>query len=146
MCCRRRLPPIIFLDFLYVPAVAVLQELVDEYEPTFVLTTSWLRLMDREACDGLLAQCDLAFLWERLHEQWEAPQVRGQTRFDAIQSWLRLNHGGESFVIIDDALSGTGLQESRYNKQGRVVLCEVNTGLLSEHLPRLRNALNNPAT
>lgn len=80
------LKPIIFLDFngydvfspdppedlwrrlFHPPAIAVLQELVSEFAPKFVLTTSWLRLMNREGCDTILKQCGLSFISESLHE------------------------------------------------------------------------------
>ena len=80
------MPPIIFLDFddviclnapyggydvcapdppedlwsklFHPPAVAVLRVLVDEFDPRFVLTTSWLRLLDRSGFDGLLSTLD----------------------------------------------------------------------------------------
>lgn len=136
-------PDELWPQLFHPPAITVLQELVNEFGPSFVLTTSWLRLMDRERCDALLERCGLEFVSEGLHVHWEAPPVSGRTRLDAIEGWLQAHHRGEPFVIIDDVLSGTELRESRFHAEGRVVLCDVNEGLHHGFLPGLRNALTN---
>ena len=123
------------------PAVAVLQELVSEFAPKFVLTTSWLRLMDREGCDTILKRCGLSFISESLHEHWEAPPMSGRTRLQAIEAWLEGNHQGEPFVVIDDELSGVGLEGSQLDLEGRVAMCKAGEGLHLGYLSSLKRAL-----
>lgn len=67
--------------------------------------------------------------------------MSGRTRLHVIEAWLEDNHRGEPFVIIDDVLSETGLAESQFVADGRVVLCKVSEGLHRGYMPRLRAAL-----
>lgn len=48
---------------------------------------------------------------------------------------------GERFVVLDDAVSGTGLEGSALDMQGRLILCDVDVGLHAGHLPKVRRAL-----
>lgn len=125
------------------PAVDVLLRILDEYNPHVVLTTSWLRLMDREAFEELFRRTGLTRVAESLHPvAWEAPETCGLTRLEAIDAWLATHRRRyEPFVILDDALSGTGLIGSPLDRREAVVLCEVGVGLTTRHLDQVRRAL-----
>ena len=125
----------------HAPAVKALKAIVDEFDPQFVITSSWLRMMDRDAFEGLFERCELQFIGRQLHEAWAAPQVPGMTRLEAIEAWLERHHGSQPFVVLDDPLSGTGLSGSRLDASCRVVFCAVNEGLHAAHLPQVRQAL-----
>jgi hypothetical protein len=125
----------------HAPAIEALKAIVDEFDPLFVITSSWLRMMDRDAFEGLFEKCDLQFIGRRLHNAWEAPQDSGMTRLQSIEQWLWRHHTGQAFVVLDDPLSGTGLAGSRLDATGRVVFCAVNEGLHAGHLPLVRRAL-----
>ena len=139
------------------PAVDTLLQIIAEYNPYFVLTTSWLRFMDRDRFEGLFRRTGLTQVAASLHPAaWEAPQVdvslpplawetpRTQlsTRLEAIDAWLTAHHRHEPFVILDDELSGTGLIRSPLDQRGSVVLCEVGVGLTTRHLDKVRRALD----
>ena len=125
------------------PAVHTLLQIIDEFNPHFVLTTSWLRLMDREGFEELFHRTGLEKVARSLHPvAWDAPQVRGETRLEAIEAWLATHGRREPFVVLDDELSGTGLRGSLLDEAGSIVLCEVNVGLTSAHLQRVRRALS----
>jgi hypothetical protein len=136
-------PEEIWKQIFDVKAMVLLKAVLKEFDARVVITSSWLRLLDREAVLALCAKTGHQFLADALHGAWEAPQNRFQTRAQAIERWLASNHRGEAFVILDDSLSGTGLVGSSFDKAGRLVLCEVNVGLGEEHQAAIVNALNN---
>ena len=122
-------------------AVDTLLQIIDKYNPQFVLTTSWLRFMDREGFEDLFRRTGLAQVAASLHPTaWEAPQAHGDTRLEAIDAWLAAHQHHEPFVILDDELSGTGLIGSPLAEGGSVVLCEIGVGLTPGHLDAVRRA------
>lgn len=123
------------------PAVELLRVITEEFDPRFVITTSWLRLLDRDGFDRVFQKTALDCVGQRLHQAWQAPQDRGMTRHAAIKRWLAMHHCGEPFVVLDDEWSGSGLPGSRMHKHGRVVLCQIGVGLHAGHLDAVRVAL-----
>ena len=119
----------------------LLLQIAREFQPHIVLTTSWLRLMDRPGFDALFGATGLAELVPLLHEQWEAPQGRGATRWQAIEAWLCAHYQGQPLAVLDDTLSGTGLAQSPLHQAGRVVLCDVGVGLTEALAARLASIL-----
>jgi hypothetical protein len=138
-------PDDLWTRLFHEPAVRTLEVIVTEFDPQVVITTSWLRFMERAAIEHVLMKCAMSFVAERLHAAWEAPGVLGKSRLQVIEAWLQKNHLGEPFVVLDDALSGTGLSGSRWHRQGRVVLCKVDEGLHERHLAQVRRALSTRA-
>lgn len=123
------------------PAVEVLLHIQKVHAPRVVVTSSWLRLMERDGCEDLFRRTGLDVIADALHVHWEAPAMTGMTRLDAIERWLSLHYRGEPLVILDDDLSGTGLKDSRFDRAGRVVLCRRDVGLTADHLPLVSKAL-----
>lgn len=138
-------PNDLWARLFHAPAVETLKVMVDEFDPRFIITTSWLRLMERDGFERLFLRCGLQFVGDRMHEAWEAPQTPRMTRLQSIEKWLAKNHLGQPFVVLDDSMSGTGLGGSRLHTQGRVILCKVNEGLHRGHLPQIRRALRKRA-
>ncbi|KQR49966.1 HAD domain-containing protein [Acidovorax sp. Leaf160] len=134
-------PPDLYQRIWSVPAIEALQQVLREARPQVVLTTSWLSFLDLAAARQLFELTGLAQLSQALHPDGEAPQLRGQTRLEAIDAWLRRHAWTGKYAIIDDLLSGTGLRRSRHEKSGRLVLCEVDVGLSQVHVPQLLKAL-----
>lgn len=123
------------------PALDVLEPLIAEFKPWVVITSSWLRLMQLRDIEALFRTSGVAWLADALHPEGEALPERGQHRLDAIETWLAKHHRVEPYVILDDSLSGTGLSGSRHADAGRLVMCDVNVGLLPEHAEQIRWAL-----
>jgi hypothetical protein len=123
------------------PAIQTLLAIIDEHRPAVVITTSWLRLMDRAGFEELFRRTGLHAVADSLHPAWEAPPGTG-TRLDAIERWLAAHHAGEPLVVLDDKWSGTGLPGSWLDRAGCVVLCTVCIGLHAGHLPAVRAALS----
>ena len=134
-------PGDLFQKLWHLPAVQALLQVVDEYAPQVVLTTSWLRLLEREGFVELFQRTGLSVLADALHEAWDAPQDFGRSRHQAIERWLFAHYESQPLLILDDELSGTGLFGSRLHKAGCVVLCKVDVGLHAGHLPAVRAAL-----
>ncbi len=124
------------------PAVAVLRDVLKTYDPQVVLSTSWLRMMEREGFEQVFARTQLHDLSAALHPQWEAPPQRGDTRCQAIERWLAARYEGQRLVVFDDAYSGTGLKGSRLDKAGCVVLCDVGVGLHEGLMPQVHKAMS----
>ncbi|MGQ3003468.1 MAG: HAD domain-containing protein [Hydrogenophaga sp.] len=122
-------------------AVDTLLAAIEEHRPRVVLTTSWLRMLDRSGFEKVFQATGLRQLSQCFHEHWDAPQNRGETRLAAIERWLLNHHRDEPFVVLDDTLSGTGLAGSRIDLMGCLVLCDVNVGLHTGHVEALRRAL-----
>jgi hypothetical protein len=126
----------------HAPAVKTLLRVIDAYQPAVVLTTSWLRFLDRRGFEELFIRTGLAKVAAALHPTaWEAPQNRGRSRLEAIEAWMSAHHNGEPFVILDATLSGTGLARSRFDRCGAAVPCEVGVGLTEAHFDAVRRAL-----
>ncbi len=132
-------PSDLFERLFHLPALEVLQAIIDEHHPRFVLTTSWLRFLTKKGFETVLHRAGLGRV--AMHEHWAAPEDRGKTRCHAIERWLVAHHQGEAFLILDDVQSGTGLSGSRLDRAARVVLCDVDVGLHCGHLATVRSAL-----
>lgn len=127
------------------PAAQTLLEILEAYGPRVVITTSWLRLMERNGFEALFRKTGLGVVADALHSAWEAPAMRGMTRLGAIEKWLHAHYQGEPVVVLDDELSGTGLRGSKLDRVGCVVLCEQDVGLHRGHLPLVHRALKGAA-
>ncbi len=137
-------PPELWSGLFHAPATQVLVEALTEHKAQLVITTSWLRFLPREGFEQLFAKTGLDVLGANLHDAWEAPQNRGETRAEAIDRWLAAHHRGEPYVILDDELSGTGLRRSVHDQFRRLVLCKENVGLHREHMAAIRASLSRP--
>ena len=127
------------------PALDVLERLVAEFQPQVVVTSSWLGFMLLASIESLFRSTGAPWLADVLHPEGEALQMRGASRFDAIEAWLAVHHAGQPYAILDDAWSGTGLVGSRHDRAGRLVMCEVDVGLQDSHTEHIRRALLTPA-
>lgn len=137
-------PPELWSRLFHAPATQVLVEALAEHRAQLVLTTSWLRFLPRESFEQLFSKAGLEVLGANLHDAWEAPQNRGETRARAIDRWLAAHHRGEPYLILGDELSGTGLRHSVHDQRGRLVLCKENVGLQREHMAAIRASLSRP--
>ncbi len=122
-------------------AKEILLSIVDEFNPKVVITTSWLRFMDRDSFVTLFKKTGLEKVAESLHEQWEAPQLHKWNRFEAIDQWMQKFHKDEPFVILDDKDSGIGLRGSKFDKTGQLILCDLDIGLTRQHLDAIKVSL-----
>ena len=132
---RARNPPTDLWERLFhPPAIAVLQAVHEKFRPQWVLTTSWIRFLDRQTAATVLRRGGLPFVAQNMHEKhWDAEQLRGEDTATACLRWLSMYHEGEPYIIIDDETSGTGLATSTWRRSGNVVLCKEGVGLHVAH-------------
>ncbi|MBE0548551.1 MAG: hypothetical protein IH627_13070 [Rubrivivax sp.] len=135
-------PPDLWRRLFHPPAVEVLNDVHKAFRPRWVLTTSWLRFMDRRMAITVLGRGGLGCVALNLHEHWDAEQLHGEDRATAILRWMSKHHEGEPYVILDDEESGTGLAASTWHRSGNVVLCREGVGLHAEHHPLIKRALS----
>ncbi|MDA8447327.1 HAD domain-containing protein [Paracidovorax valerianellae] len=125
-------------------AIAVLNQLVAEFTPAVVLTTSWLLLLQQHHFVDLFNRCGLSCVASSLHDCWGAFGSLGDSRLQVIEEWLEKHHAGEPVLVLDDIYSGESLIDSFLSQTGRAVLCEGQGGLTSNHLEPARRALRRP--
>jgi HAD domain in Swiss Army Knife RNA repair proteins len=140
----REMPEDLWAKLWHEPAVNVLVQVLEAHNPYVIITSSWLRFLDRRGAEDVFKATGLERVAESLHPVWEAPQGRGCSRREAISGWLDSHHRCEAFAVLDDHLSGTGLAGSTLDHQGRVVLCEVGVGLTLSHVGKIHEALVRP--
>lgn len=82
-------PADLFERLWHPPAVDTLLSVLAEHQPRVVITTSWLRLMERDGFEPLLHRTGLSAVAAALHVAWEAPALRDMTRHGAIDAeWI----------------------------------------------------------
>ena len=111
-------------------AVANLLTLHEEFDPTYVLSTSWTRFLDLESLLLVMHQTGLAFIAESLHPNWETEKSRGSTRAQQIRDWLKKHPAVDNWVALDDSWSATGFGAPPSN----VVLCPAGKGFSNQAL------------
>lgn len=125
---KRRQAPDLWARLFDPDCVAVLREIHHEHQPHYVLTTSWIDYADQSGFETILNNTGLNFVAQALHEHWCARQERGMNRADAIRHWLS-QHSVDRFLVLDDEMSGVGLQGWT-----EAILCRVNEGLVRAHV------------
>jgi hypothetical protein len=115
-------------------ARANLRTLSDEFEPRFVISSSWSTYLSREQICEILTRCSLEFVVTALHPDWRSAVDVGAFRVTDISRWIE-QHEHElpfAYVILDDVSSGRTLCGSAL--QARTVFCSEWEGLVVSRL------------
>ncbi|WP_431049665.1 HAD domain-containing protein [Roseateles sp. L2-2] len=139
-----RVPPDFHERLFARGAVAALNQLLSEFRPRVVLTTSWLRLLERNGFLSLFEHGGVHVGADDLHPVWEAPEIYGLGRGASIQRWLAKHYRGEDVLILDDDCSGATLRETPWMRQGHVLLCQEGVGFHNGLLDAARAAFRTP--
>lgn len=120
-----------------------LAQINDEFNPWFVLSTSWWWLYEQAELVEVLQFCGLHFIVSSLHNTWATPkQQRKGLRSAEIKTWLNLHpEFMNSWVVLDDKLSGRGFDIWPQKQRTYVVLCQQDVGLTAAEYAQLRYAL-----
>lgn len=111
-------------------AAASLLRLHEEFNPEYVISSSWALHLDREQLCDVLERTQLQFVVYNLHEHWQTQRARSSTRREEVEWWLEAHREpGQPFLILDDTYSGDTLMHSPLALDGHVVTCEVRKGL-----------------
>lgn len=114
-----------------------------EFKPAYVLSTSWRLMFQRHQLVEILNYCGLQFVTAGIHQEWATPAQPCQgLRAAEIKSWLRLYpEFSDSWVVLDDKLSGSGFKMWNTADRSYVVLCQEHVGLREAEYKQLRTAL-----
>lgn len=125
-----------------------------EFNPIYVISSSWASYLSRAQMSEIFARTGLDFVKENLHEAWRTlhsaepsfdvvVQASPMNRFQELNAWLdRFRVCREPFIVIDDACSGASLINSQFDKARRVVFCEIKTGFTASKLEEARQVLS----
>jgi len=123
-----------------------LRQLHVEFNPTYVISSSWATYLNREQMCEALTRTQLLFVVENLHDEWRTPRSLSSSRRDEIEWWLEAQREpGQPFIIIDDNWSGTGLAYSPLAGNGHVILCKSGFGFTKKRLKEARRQLQRQA-
>lgn len=114
-----------------------LRQLHDEFEPMYVVSSSWTMHLTREQLCETFRQTSLGFVAESLHEFWCTPRDDDSYRLVEIEAWLD-SHAlltPVPYLVIDDLVSGQSLRDSHLEEM--CVLCDAWVGFTH---PKLRSA------
>ncbi|MCX7292758.1 HAD domain-containing protein [Janthinobacterium sp.] len=120
---------------------ANLARLHHEFEPIYVISSSWATYMSRDEIQEALIRGGLGFVAASLHSRWRSATEVGSFRVTDIVAWLRENGSPRplAYVIIDDLSSGRTLVDSVL--EPHTVLCDEWVGFTGIQLERARAIL-----
>lgn len=120
-------------------AKAHLSNIHDEFQPIYVMGTSWTRFMDRELIERVMHGTGIGFVAENLHPDWQTQKKAHLNRAEQIRAWLNQHPDcADRWIAIDDDASGAGLQ-AHWCKDF-AVLCKEDVGLTADKYLELRQA------
>ena len=125
-------------------AVANLKKIHDEFSPIYVLSTSWIKMLDLSSLVLILRQCGLDFVVNSLHLDWSTTSSqRSGVRADEVRGWLeRHPEVADRWLVLDDEHSGTGLGDWPVeNERGFITLCKQGVGLTECEVAKMRQGL-----
>lgn len=129
----------VWQQIFHASARANLRQLNEEFEPLYVISSSWtLHLTKEQLCDTF-RQTGLEFVADNLHEKWCTPRDKDSYRLTEIEAWLDAYAlwTPTPYLIVDDELSGQSLVGSHL--ESSTVFCDESVGFTH---PRLRAAQN----
>lgn len=144
MCYRRNEMdwPELWAGLVDAEAAANLRRLHDEFNPLYVVSSSWATYLPREQMCDVFVRTGLGFVPENLHHAWVTPRGRSTARFDEIDFWLaEFRIHAQAFLVIDDTMSGWSLVDSPLERDGHVVYCEPAKGFTADRLEQARAKL-----
>lgn len=119
-----------------------LRQLHAEFEPSYVVSSSWATYLDRAQMCEALTRTQLQFVVENLHAEWRTPRARSSSRRDEIEWWLSAHRApSQPYIILDDTWSGTGLAHSPLALDGHLILCRSGYGFTKKRLKEARRQL-----
>jgi len=124
-------------------AKAHLHLLHKEFSPSYVLSTSWRKFMDKDSFVAVLRRSGLGFVADNLHPDWKTPtEFSAPDRAREISHWLSRHPDVEGrWVVLDDELSGTGFAHwPSPELMPYLVFCKESVGITAIEFEKLREA------
>lgn len=120
-----------------------LRAIDEEFSPQYVLSTSWVWIFEKHEIVEVLRRTGLGFVADGMHQTWATPKnsPRGMRSVE-VSNWLRLHpEFANSWVVVDDKLSGTGFKHWSRESLSAVILCQEGVGLQQQEVAKLKMAL-----
>ncbi len=136
-------PPGLWSELFDATACGHLRRIDDEFHPTYVISSSWKRVLDDVKLRDALSRGGLGFVVDSLHREMVTPTIKGRTnRWAEICAWLQSHPEFSSrWVVLDDDLSGTGLDAGLASETSQfIVKCRENIGVTEVEYAKLRVA------
>lgn len=118
-----------------------LRQLHDEFEPAYVISSSWTLHLTKEQLCETFRHTGLEFVADNLHEHWCTPRDDNSYRLTEIEAWLDIHTLRERlpYVILDDVMSGQSIVGSHL--EDRAVLCGAWAGFMYPSLVQAQKIL-----
>lgn len=128
-------------ELFYEPACSSLLTLHNEFEPEYVISSSWATFLSREQISKVLLLTRLDFVQRNLHSAWTTVRNDSSYRLTEIGDWLEINNpdGTRPYVILDDEMSGQSICGSYL--ESNAVLCEPWKGFTKAKLQQAQKIL-----
>jgi hypothetical protein len=145
--------PDLWANIIDISAAERLKSLHDEFNPLYIVSSSWASYLSRTQMSEVFSRTKLSFVQKNMHEKWCSSQPRkchdeasgkGLTmnRLQQIEGWLNSSTTDcQAFIVVDDTFSGESLIDSRLAREGVVVFCQVKIGFTAERLDEARQSL-----
>jgi hypothetical protein len=137
-------PPGLWEQLFDAAACEHLRRIDEEFRPVYVISSSWTRVLDDLKLRDALSRGGLDFVVDSLHHDMVTPKgIRGRTsRWSEISQWLRAHPPfASSWIVLDDELSGTGLDVGQPGGNlPYIVRCRENVGLTDQEYLQLHAA------
>lgn len=140
---RASAPPGLWRELFDATACGHLRRIDEAFHPTYVISSSWKRVLDDVKLRDALNRGGLKFVVDSLHRAMVTPTIKGRTnRWAEICAWLQSHPEFASrWVVLDDELSGTGLDIGQASENlPFIVRCKENVGLTEVEYDKLRVA------
>lgn len=136
--------PDLWLDVLDSTARRNLETLHKEFQPRYVISSSWASHLNLEGMQTMLKRCGLKFVALNLCAHWCTPRDETSSRLGEIEAWLKLEAwvDDHAYVIIEDHESGAALSGSWL--EDRTVFCNARVGFSEAKLVAARQILHGP--
>lgn len=133
--------PDLWLDVLDANARRNLHALHREFEPRYVISSSWASHLNLEEMQKMLKRCGLKFVALNLCEHWRTTRNETSSRLSEIEAWLEVEEWehDRAYVIIEDHVSGAALSGTWL--EGRTVFCDARVGFIEAKLVAARQIL-----
>lgn len=135
--------PELWLNVINYTARKNVQALHDEFNPSYVISSSWASHLNRKQIRELLNRTGMHFVEASLNEHWRTPRDATSGRLSEIEAWLDLHALPDEgcYLIIDDYMSGGALSGSWLEE--KTVFCDAWVGFTYAKLRTARKILQN---
>jgi len=136
--------PELWSELILPAARANLRALHDEFNPEYVISSSWVKHFEKDQLIEIFERTGLPFVSENLHKNWMPPWKMSSQRVHEICWWLDKNDV-KQYVVLDDLNSGYSLRDAHLlhpTLAEHVVFCDADIGFVYDKYAKAREILS----